>query len=40
MKHFIPHAAREGMPCRIQFSILAFSDLAWKRKDTNDTGEG
>ena len=28
------------MPCRVQFSIRAFSDLAWKRKHTNDTGEG
>jgi hypothetical protein len=28
MKHFIPHAAREGMPCHIQFFILAFSDPA------------
>jgi hypothetical protein len=34
MKHGIPHAAREGVPCRIQFSILAFSNLTWKHKRT------
>jgi hypothetical protein len=29
------------MSCRIQFSILAFADVAWKKQThTNDTGKG